>query len=268
LANLDLDYLAEALSGAAIGGRIRFREELGSTNDEALTLGADGFPHGMVVIADRQTAGRGRRGAVWESPAGKNLYLSVLLRPTTDVRLWPRITTLVALAVSRALEATADVRAQIKWPNDIYVDDRKIAGILTETRVSGDEEDRFIVAGTGINVFSESEDFHEELRPIATSLRLADSKFTATREDVLIAYLRNLQSLISQIDDHPFSEVLAEVTRRSWLIGRQVEWSTAAGPDKSGHALSLDEMGGLVVQLPNGDRRVLNSVERIRRSQS
>lgn len=266
---LDHHRITRSLAGAAVGHLVDFHRSLASTNDRAFKLGEGGHPHGVVVLADAQTAGRGRRGRSWESPPDLNLYLSVLLRPDDlPVALWPRLSTVVALALCRALEQEVPgIETQVKWPNDIYLGGRKVAGILIETgQVGGGEESRFAVVGTGINVHGRPEDFPPELRQTATSLAVEGDAILLgrklEREAVAVAYLRHLACLLAETRDG-FATILAEVASRSLLLGRDVHW-VAEGGEQIGHALGLDAMGQLRVRLPDGGEKTLGSVEKIR----
>jgi len=266
---LDHRRISRSLAGASIGHQIDYHSSLTSTNDRALALARQGYPHGLVVLADSQTAGRGRRGNDWESPAGLNLYMTVLLRPGRDLSVprWPRLTTLIALALCRAIEEEIpELQALIKWPNDIYLGDRKVAGILAESGQENDgvggEGSRFVVLGTGVNVHARPEDLSAELRARATSLATAAPRFACSREAVAISYLRHLAALLPEIESG-FGVLLGEVSTRSWLLGRDVVWNSESGAH-SGHALGLDSDGQLRVRLPDGSEQSLGSVESIR----
>ncbi len=177
---------------------------------------------------------------------------------------WRRLTTVVALALCRAFEQEVPgVEAMVKWPNDIHLGGRKVAGILIETgQVGGAEGSRFAVVGTGINVSGGADDFPPELRETATSLAAVAAGGGPARESVAIAYLRQLALLLPETGDG-FSAVLAEVAARSWLLGRDVSWLSEQG-EQSGRALGLDDLGRLRVRLPDGAESVLGSVESIR----
>jgi BirA family biotin operon repressor/biotin-[acetyl-CoA-carboxylase] ligase len=270
---LDHNRIAQALAQAPIGHAIEYHAMLASTNDRATELARAGSPHGTVVFADSQSAGRGRRGRSWQSPPGLNLYLSVLLRPADlPVAHWPRLTTTVALALCRAFEdQVPGLQAQVKWPNDIYLRGRKVAGILIETgQVGSSEDSRYVVIGTGINVLAQEADFPPELREIATSLALAADHSGAvplpgaavTREAVASDYLRHLADLYAAtLTD--FDATLAEVAARSLLLGHAVRWLATDG-EHTGHALGLDPLGQLRVRLGDGSEQTLGSVEQIR----
>src|SRR5512134_2109839 len=144
--------------------RLLIRETAGSTNDELRALAAAGSPDGLVLLALQQTAGRGRRGAAWFCPAGESLAFSILVRPAEPKALWPRLALAAGLAVAEAAESFGPP-AGIKWPNDVWIGRRKVAGILVE---AGPD---FAIVGIGLNVHTTS--FPAEVSEIATSLRIA-----------------------------------------------------------------------------------------------
>lgn len=148
-------------------------EEIDSTNTEVRRQSQQGALQGFVISAEKQTAGKGRRGRSWESPAGNNLYFSILLRPEVELAKTPMLTLIMAYSVARAIEQLEDMQPKIKWPNDLILSGKKICGILTEMHISeGHIED--VIIGTGMNV--NVTDFPEELADKATSLYLETGK--------------------------------------------------------------------------------------------
>ena len=166
----DPTRLASELSGVPFVRRTVVLDVTGSTNDDARLLAADGAPEGTVVVARRQTAGRGRRGRIWQSRGGLGLYLSVILRPTEPPTLIARYAIASAVAVVEACRPFGGDTVRAKWPNDVLAGGRKLAGILAETRAGSVGTE--MVLGFGINVDHAEEDFPTELRDAATSLRL------------------------------------------------------------------------------------------------
>ena len=151
-----------------LGRELHCYEELGSTNDRAKELAEEGAEHGEIVVAEAQTAGRGRRGREWVSPPRRNLYFSVILRPELPPSRAAELTLVASIAVCDAARQ-AGVDAGIKWPNDLLASGKKLAGILTELATEPDRV-HWVVVGVGVNVNSRPEDFPEELRDEATSL--------------------------------------------------------------------------------------------------
>lgn len=235
---------------------LRVFDEIDSTNLEAKRLAMTGLSR-CAVIADRQTAGRGRLGRSFYSPPGCGIYTSLLLRPRpdqlADVTL---LTTAAGVAVCRALQKAAGVQAEIKWVNDLYLNGKKICGILTEGVTdfeSGMIES--VVIGYGIN-FRDDAHLPEELRPIVGSVFGAEPP-TVTRSALAAAMLAELLPLAEDLSSRSF---LPEYRRRSMLLGREIVFSRAGGRFAA-VAEGIDDNGGLVVRLPDGSRETLRSGE-------
>jgi BirA family transcriptional regulator, biotin operon repressor / biotin---[acetyl-CoA-carboxylase] ligase len=200
-----------------------------STNERAKALAATGAPGGTLVTADEQTAGRGRQGRVWTAPAGSALLLSLLLRDLDERHA------LLPLAAAVAVCDAVPMDASIKWPNDVWIDGRKLAGILVEGR----PQEGWAVLGVGVNVTTES--FPADIADTATSLGLAG--VSATPESVLAELLPALSRWLDAPDD----EVLSAWRSRDALKGERVRWS-----DGEGIAEGIDDSGALLVQTANG----------------
>ena len=214
-------------------GRPRLHHRLlGSTNERAKELAAAGAPHGTLVTADEQSAGRGRQGRAWSAPAGSSILASLVLHDFDE--LLPLV---ASVAVAEACEA-AGVNCSIKWPNDVWIDGRKVAGILVEGR----PQEGWAVLGVGLNVSTTSDQMPEELRDIATSLEIA-SRRSPSREALLEALLATLESRLA--DDH--ATLLAAWAERDALRGREVRWDTGQGI-----AAGVDDSGALLVDTAEG----------------
>ena len=212
-----------------------------STNDLARQLAASGAPNGTIVTADEQTAGRGRQGRSWTAPAGKALLYSAILRPLGERHLLLPLA--APLAVVEAAEGVAPVICAIKWPNDVWIDGRKCAGVLIEAR----PQDGWAVIGIGLNVSIERGEFPPELRETATSLGGG-----STVEGALEALN---ESLARWAAAEP-AAVLAAFRERDALRGRQVSWSQG-----SGVADGVDDDGNLIVETAAGERLTLGAGE-------
>jgi BirA family biotin operon repressor/biotin-[acetyl-CoA-carboxylase] ligase len=199
--------------------RLLVRNEVNSTNDELHALARNGAPAGLVMLALRQTAGRGRRGAQWHSTPGETLAFSILVRPEQPKSHWPRLALAAGLAVAEALEQFAPATG-IKWPNDIWIGPRKVAGILVE---AGQD---FAVVGIGINV--NNTDFPVEISETATSLHL-ETRLIHSPEEVLQAVVRRFAVRGSCIGG-TFEHVLDGVRQRCVLTGHTVSLTTSSGP--------------------------------------
>jgi BirA family biotin operon repressor/biotin-[acetyl-CoA-carboxylase] ligase len=235
-----------------VGQVIHHREELPSTNDLARELAEDGAGHGEVVVAERQTAGRGRRGRGWVSPARRNLAFSVVLRPDLPVARAAEVTLVAAVAVCDALRQ-AGVEAGIKWPNDLLVRGRKIAGILTELAAETDRV-QWVVVGIGVNVNAREEDFPEALRGQVTSILLERGQ-TAPRALFAAACLASLEGWLDRHAEEGFAPVRAAWRERSVTLGQQVQVRTDGG-DVAGLAEDIDEGGALLVRTSEGLERL------------
>jgi BirA family transcriptional regulator, biotin operon repressor / biotin---[acetyl-CoA-carboxylase] ligase len=209
--------------------------ETGSTNDRARELATAGAPHGTLVTTDHQVAGRGRQGRTWASPPRRALLMSLVLREVT-----PLLTIAAGVAVADAVGAGAS----IKWPNDVLLDGRKVAGILAEGR----PQDGWAVLGVGLNVALRIEDLSPELHDTAGTLGLEPADLEPILERLLAAIERTLA-----LDE---ARLLDSYRARDALRGREVRW--AAG---HGRAAGIDGAGRLVVELPEGGRTALSAGE-------
>jgi BirA family transcriptional regulator, biotin operon repressor / biotin---[acetyl-CoA-carboxylase] ligase len=209
-----------------------------STNERAKQLALAGAPHGTLVTAGEQSAGRGRQGRTWFAPPGRAVLMSVLLRDLGAAQ--GHLPLAAALAVCDACEQSAPVRCSIKWPNDVWIDGLKVAGILIEGR----PQEGWMVLGIGLNVATAPEEFDEEIREIATSLvasaRDADAP---TVENVLQMVV---QSLAVWLEREP-SEITSAWRKRDALLGQRIRWQqgegTAEGVDESGALLVMTDAG-------------------------
>lgn len=224
--------------------------ETGSTNDVAMRLGREGVTGGVLVIAEKQTAGRGRFGRKWESASGRGIWMSLLLEPALAFEQWARLTTWMAVSTAAAIEAVAPVRCGIKWPNDVQISGRKVAGMLMEIGTREGDQRPFVVAGLGINANHEEGDFPEELRELATSLRIAAGG-AVDRAGLIVRLIGELERRWGLLGDR-FGEVIREATERSTLLGR---WIRVQGLE--GEASGLDAEGHLMVRTKEGEVRTL-----------
>ncbi len=171
-ARLSMGHVTQRTENTMFGHSFRYHDEIESTNLEAKALALKGAPEGTVVVAEAQTAGRGRLGRRWTSPAGKGLLFSVILRPTLPMSEAHLLTIVAATAAAEAIEKHVPARVAIKWPNDLFIADRKVGGILMEVSGEQDEVD-WVVLGIGLNVNTEFSELPVALRRTATSLKIA-----------------------------------------------------------------------------------------------
>lgn len=229
--------------------RLLIRESVESTNDEVRGLAQAGAPDGLVLLAESQSAGRGRRGAAWFSPAGESLAFSILVRPDEPKALWPRLALAAGLAVAEAVESFG-LQAGIKWPNDVWIGQRKVAGILVE---AGSD---FAVVGIGLNV--NSTEFPPEVSEIATSLRIETSQ-TFPRAEVLGEIIRKFAGRRRQISSD-FDALISAVRLRCVLTGKRVTLTTANGPG-TGTVEGIADSGELLLRSENGLERLIQADE-------
>ena len=232
--------------------------EADSTNTVLRQMAADGAPEGTVVIADHQSAGRGRMGRSFLSPAGTGLYMSLLLRPMIPPVQAIRITTAAAVAVSRALEGMG-CPAEIKWVNDIFSRGRKICGILAESALAADGSLACSVLGIGVNLAPPAGGFAPEIADIAGAA--FDAATPALRDQLAQAILNEFAPLYARIGEERAAH-MAQYRRRCFLLGETVTvhpLDTSAPYEAA--AVDVDDECGLVIRLPDGEMRTLSSAE-------
>jgi BirA family biotin operon repressor/biotin-[acetyl-CoA-carboxylase] ligase len=212
------ENFTEAAVGFPAPFRLMVRDEAKSTNDELRSLAESGAPGGLVLLALKQTAGRGRRGAAWFAPAGESLAFSILIRPQEPKALWPRLALATGLAVAEAAEYFGPATG-IKWPNDIWIGRRKLAGILVEAGAD------YAIIGIGLNVNTTG--FPLEVANIATSLKI-ETQQEFSRPDVLAAIIRRVAIHHLQIGAG-FNDLLDSVRQRCVLTGHRVSLTTSNG---------------------------------------
>jgi BirA family biotin operon repressor/biotin-[acetyl-CoA-carboxylase] ligase len=241
--------LRPRVGSSGLGSPFVHLDTTGSTNDHARTLALARAPTGTVVVAEEQTAGRGRQGRSWTAPRGRALTLSIVWRTDRDLEALPLA---VAVAVCGACEAVAPVRCEIKWPNDVWIGQRKVAGILIESR----PQDEWAVIGIGLNVDTDRSELEPDLLETATSLRI-EAGSPIGRDRMLTALLDSLGERLAEPDT---AAVMADYRERDLLRGRRIAW-TAGTQRLTGEAQGIDERGNLVVFTDEGERMALSAGE-------
>ena len=253
------------------GRKLFYRDETGSTNNDAKRCGEEGLPHGTVVVADIQNAGKGRRGRAWQTIPGTALSFSILLRPSFPAERASMITLVMALAVAEALEASLKEGGQgsiegvtekaagsavtIKWPNDIVINRKKVCGMLTEMTMTPElDEIQYVVVGVGINVNNESpQEFQEEIRETATSLRIETGRRFNRAEllqDVLCRFEKYYETFLKTLDMSRLRETYQD---RLQGLGNEVRVLDPAG-EYTGISRGINDRGELIVERKNGER--------------
>jgi BirA family biotin operon repressor/biotin-[acetyl-CoA-carboxylase] ligase len=234
----------------------------GSTNLDARAWADSGAPEGALIVADQQTDGRGRAGRVWESAPGKALLFSLILRPRLGAPELGLLTSAAGVAVAEGLEQAAGLSCRLKWPNDVLVGSRKIAGILVESVVQGGETSAAIV-GVGVNTHWEKHELPDELAERATSIAIECVEGPPLREEVLAAVLHRLEVTYDLLYGDPH-EVVARATRRSSVLNRRINLKLPGGDAEEVTAVGLAHDGALIVEGPGGRREVYSGeVERV-----
>ena len=247
---LHADDLLSRLAGTEVIGRdIQVFQETTSTNDVIEKLARDGVKEGVVVFAESQTKGRGRLGRKWMSPAKGGLWFSLLLRPELRPQEATQLTVASATALRRAIESHTGLKAEIKWPNDILVRGRKVAGILTELSAELDRI-KHVILGIGVNVNLNPGDFPSELRRLATSLKAELGK-PVSRPELALAILRELDVDYARIASGQFAAVADEFEQHCTTIAQDVVIRTGERQVR-GRAESLGEDGALLLRTDHG----------------
>lgn len=232
-------------------GENRVLECTDSTNVQLRKMALAGAPHGSLCISETQTSGKGRLGRSWESPAGKGLWLSVLLRPDLKPEQAPLVTLCAAIAMAKAVKETSGVDAKIKWPNDLVYDGRKVCGVLLEIGATV-EKINYIIVGTGLNVHEGA--YSPDLQDKAAAL--AEFTVPPLRREILTAYLAALEDVVARVEKDGFEAIREEYVHCSCTIGSEVRVIGAV--NLTGRAIGIEESGALLVRTEDGEmHRVL-----------
>lgn len=236
---------------------VLFYQSLDSTNKRALSLASkEGIGSGTVIIADSQDKGKGRLGRSWFSPSGANIYMSIVLQPEIAPRDATLITVIAALACAAALRTATGLEFRIKWPNDIVYSGKKTGGILTEIR-SDPDKILMAVIGIGINVNTGGDQFPEELRPIATSVRSETGRHHS-RNEIIIGILREFEGRYLLFKDKGRGPLIKELRTLSSTIGQKVR--VIVGNEViTGIAEDIDDEGVLLLRTASGEPRRISS---------
>lgn len=264
---LSLQAIQSALATASLGRRIELRNQLDSTNREAVTLAQAGVEHGTVVLADSQSKGQGRLSRQWFSPPGVNVYCSIVIRPTISkerLSLWLSWLPLIAaLAAAEAIETIAPTKVAVKWPNDLLIDGRKVGGILCESGTTAGSEP-FQIIGIGLNVNGDQESFPEELRETATSIH-QELGSLIDRNRLLAQLLHELETCLDEYAQRGAERIALAYRRRCSTIGKRVKALLADGSEFIGVAETIGHDGSLtVIRQPISDSRQSSEVRQLR----
>jgi len=241
-------YLAiERGAPGRIGWRIHYFDEIDSTQEAARELAAAGAYQGIAVIAERQSAGRGRMGRTWHSPAGVNLYTTIILRPPIPLADVPRLSLVAGLAVAEALEREAPGIVALKWPNDVWLRGRKAGGIIAEAVTDAHQNLDCVLLGIGININLAADDIPPELRDKATSMRIATGH-PCDRIAIADSLFNLLDSRYMETLTRGFESIVPAWEHFSALTGKRIA-IVDGGRRRSGVVKGIDATGALLLDI-------------------
>jgi BirA family transcriptional regulator, biotin operon repressor / biotin---[acetyl-CoA-carboxylase] ligase len=243
------ELLKDKLAGKLIGHKVYYYPSISSTNDEAYRLGMEGAPEGTVVIADMQTKGKGRLQRVWHSPAGTNIYTSIILRPQIKTATAPQISLVAGVAVAELLDQFCPDRVELKWPNDVLINGKKICGILAQMKTEADQVG-FVVVGIGINVNIRPDQFPVDIVNIATSLSIQTGRENL-REDLIISLYENFAKWYKKLLQDGFTSIKERWLHYAAMVSLNVQVSYF-NETLTGKALGIDDSGALILLDPRG----------------
>ncbi len=250
--DLLLPVLIQArLKTKIIGRSIQHFPQIESTNTKARELAEQGAPEGTLVVAEYQTRGKGRMSRPWESPAGQNLLFSIILRPTLPPQQTFNLILLVSVALCQSIQMETNLELMIKWPNDLYCREKKLAGILAEFAAESDRLD-YVIIGVGLNVNWSPAALPEEAQP-ATSI-LQETGIRTSRLEMLVSFLSGMERLYRQAQKEGYHFIKQAWDRHSLIKNRPVK--VMNGEETwSGIAQGIDPQGALMVILDNGEKK-------------
>ena len=251
--------LSGPLSGCRVGGSLLCLDTIDSTNNECKRRAMEGAPDGLVILAEEQTGGRGRLGRSFQSPRGRGLDLSALMRPQLPPEQVADFTAWVAVAVCDGIENACGARPQIKWTNDIVLGGKKLCGILTELGLESESGAlQYLVTGIGVNVSHRPEDFDPEVRSMAVSLSMHLGR-PVRRVELAVQIIRALDRMYAGFPGNK-AEYLERYRAGCLTPGHQVQLITPVSRQEA-RAVAIDDSFRLVVELPDGTRRALSAGE-------
>lgn len=251
---LSYEEIKEYLNTDFMGRNIHYFNSIDSTNSKAKEIALE-EKEGTVLIAEEQTEGKGRMGRSWVSPKGKGIWMSIILKPNVEPMKVPKLTLVGAAAVYKALE-NMGIKAQIKWPNDVLIDGKKICGILTE--MSGElNMVNYVIMGIGINVNLDEGDFPEELKDKATSLKISTGK-EISRKELTANILNEFEKLYLKFKEEDNIEEVLKISREnSILLGEEVR-IIRGNNIKIGKAIDINDNGELVVEVGDKVEKIIS----------
>ncbi len=252
--DLSAEDIKAGINGV-IGREILLYETVDSTNTLASELAEEGATEGTVVVADSQVRGRGRLGRPWVSPSGVNVYMSIVLRPDMKPKDATLLTIMASVGCATALRRATDLDITIKWPNDLMVSEKKLGGILIETRVAR-EKIEYAITGIGINVNMDSDVLPDVVKEVATSIKMETGR-VFSRAEIIKEVLNEINDWYNVLKEKRHSELLSCWKQLTSTLGRNVE-IVLDNETLQGLAESITDEGMLIVRLPSGASRVVH----------
>lgn len=241
-----------------MGRYIHFEQIVGSTQKIAQSLATEGAEEGTIVVADQQTSGRGRMSRSWYSPSGTGIWMSMIIRPNIPIHSTPQLTLLTAVAVVQAIEEETKLKPDIKWPNDILINGKKVVGILTELQAEADQVHSVII-GTGINVNQKLEEFPEELQNIATSIQI-ETGIIWERALLIQTMLLKFEKLYLLYLTQGFKPIKLLWESYAISLNKEIVARTLNGSFQ-GKAIGINDQGVLLIELSDGSIKEIYSAD-------
>jgi len=259
---LNAGIIQAGLKTQALGRTVHILTETPSTNTLGLTLAASGEPQGTVILAEHQTAGKGRLGRFWASPPNKNIYCSVILRDPRLQQHMPWVPLVTGLAISEAIQSEQSIKPSLKWPNDLLIGNKKLGGILCES-ISRGNTPSLLIVGFGVNVNAALDDFSEDLQPIATSL-IQESGHLCNRNALLASIFNHLEKWYAQLTSNNIDLVHSAYASECSTLGLEVRCiltgtreihgrATAIGIDGSLHVTPFEQGAKKTIEIRSAD---------------
>lgn len=233
-------------TGSLNGRKIHYRDEIDSTNVLAAEFARQGCACGTVVLAATQTHGRGRLGRPWQSPPGKGIYFSLIWHSKLDMSDLSKLTLAAGLGLSRAVEEQTGLPTFLKWPNDLLVNNKKVAGILTENY--GDNQGRkLVIVGVGLNVNTSQKELPPDLAAKASSLYISSGQ-QYPLGGIFDAVIRSIEGSLMEMEAGEFKKILDAWRRKDATLGRELTWVTASRSMITGTSIGIDDQGILRIR--------------------
>lgn len=255
---LDPKAIQSTLHTAFVGQRLLTLDEVTSTQHIAQQEAREGCPSGTVILAEAQTQGKGRLGRTWQSPKGTGIWLSLIVRPNLPLTQVPQLTLLTAVALVRGISQVTGIEASIKWPNDVLIQGKKIAGILTELQTEGNKV-QYVIIGLGLNVNQQQSDFPQDLAEIATSLRAVKGE-VLDRTKLIASILIQWEELFSLYEAKGFTFIKTLWETYALALGETIVARTLQG-SITGRALGITDDGTLLLEDAHGNVHQIYSAD-------